>query len=75
MLGVKPVRKRTSESCADATHKIFLSVERASTLPYAQETTTAHLGSPSCFLDLNEERILSNDQLEKGILQQVEKIF
>ena len=75
MLGVKPVWKRTSESCADATHKIFLSVERASTLLYAQETTTAYLGSPFCFPDLliilNEERILSNDQLEKGILQNV----
>ena len=75
MVGVKPVWKRTSESCADTTHKLFPSVERASTLLYAQETTTAHLGSPSCFPDrliiLNEERILSNDQWEKGILQKV----
>ena len=43
----------------------FLSVETASTLLYAQETTTAHLRSHSCFPDclviLNEDRILSND--------------
>ena len=72
---VKHMIKQNSESCGDVTHKIFLSVERASTLLYAQETTTTHLGSPSCFPDrliiLNEERILSNDQLEKGILQKV----
>ena len=43
----------------------FLSVETASTLLYAQETTTAHLRSHSCFADclviLNEDRILSKD--------------
>ena len=48
-------------------HETFLSVETALILSllYAQETTTAHLRSRSCFLDrlviLNEDRILSND--------------
>ena len=31
-------------------YSTFLSVETASTLPYAQETTTAQLRSHSCFL-------------------------
>ena len=42
------MRKRARESSA-ATHEIFLSVETASTLLYAQETTTAQLRSRSCF--------------------------
>ena len=47
-----------------ATHEIFLSVETASTLLNAQETTTALLRSHSCFfyrlVILNKDRILSN---------------
>ena len=47
------------------THEYFLSVETASTLLYAQESTTAQLRSNSCFSDglviLNEVRTLSDD--------------
>ena len=40
--GILPVWKRARES-RSATHEIFLSVETALTLLYAQETTTAQL--------------------------------
>ena len=53
-------------------------VETASTLLYAQETTTAQLRSQFCFPDrlviINEDRMLLNDYV-KGFCRNTRKIF